>query len=255
MTYEIFSSFKSHIIRWPRHLLMVGGLCLLVACGGGGGGSGGVAGSTTAQKPTYSLSLQTASVYANGKPAVLIPKYDIGSGQLTCTDKTSGSVVFPATYVPSDTPVQVPLAADANCSLIIYYKNTQTVRDELLQTNPTDPSATQLITVTPMKVVVTSVNLTSTKSVVLSGESTTLTATITTTDPASQSITGVDLIGDDATSLTMEKTTNPLVYTYTLNKVEGTTAYHAVVNFKCSELRNNGPVIRVLQSTRALVVE
>jgi hypothetical protein len=210
---------------------MAGGLCLLVACGGGGGGSGGVAGSTTVQKPTYSLSPQTAPVFANGKPAVLTPKYDIGSGQLTCTDKASGSVVFPATYVPSDIPVQIPLAADANCSLVIFYKNNQVVRDEMLQTDPTDPKATQLITVTPITILTTSVALTATKSVVLSGESTTLTATVT-TDP-SQKIEEVTLIGDDATNLPMTVSpTNPLVYTYTLSNVKGTTAYHALLKFK-----------------------
>jgi hypothetical protein len=135
--------------------------------------------------------------------------------------------------VPSDTPVQIPLAADASCSLIIYYKNTQTVRDELLQTNPTkDPFANQLITVKPMEVVVTSVNLTSTKSVVLSGESTTMTATITTTDPASQSITGVNLIGDDGTNQQMTpSSTNPLVYTASLSNLKGTTSYSALLKF------------------------
>jgi hypothetical protein len=132
MTYEIFSSFKSHIIRWPRHLLMVGGLCLLVACGGGGGGSGGVAGSTTVQKPVASLALAATPVYPNGKPAVLTPTYDIGSGQLACTDKSTGAVVYSAAYVASAVPVSVPLTADATCALVVSYKNTQTVRDEQL---------------------------------------------------------------------------------------------------------------------------
>ena len=211
MTYEIFSSFKSHIIRWPRHLLMAGSLCMLVACGGGGGGSGSVAGSATAQKPVASLTLAATPVYANGKPAVLTPTYDIGSGQLACTDKATGSVVYSAAYVASAVPVSVPLAADASCALIVSYKNTQTVRDEQLKTDP----ITTPVTVTPVVPVTTSVKLTATSSEVQPTDSVTLTATIS--KDSSQSITKVSLIanGDTTAPIAMTATANPLVFTYT----------------------------------------
>jgi Galactose oxidase, central domain len=227
MTYEIFSSFKSHIIRWPRHLAMAGGLCLLVACGGGGGGSGGVAGSTTVQKPVASLALAATPVYANGKPAVITPTYDIGSGQLACTDKASGSVVYSAAYVASAVPVSVPLAADANCALVVSYKNTQTVRDEQLTTDP----ITTPVTVTPVVPVTTSVKLTATSSEIQPTESVTLTATIS--KDSSQSITKVSLIanGDATAPIVMTATADPLVFTYGPVKLSSTTEYKVLLDF------------------------
>jgi hypothetical protein len=228
MTYEIFSSFKSHIIRWPRHVFMAGGLCLLAACGGGGGGSGGVSGGTTAQTPVASLNLAATPVYANGKPAVLTPTYDIGSGQLACIDKTTGSVVYSAAYVASAVPVSVPLTADANCSLVVSYKNTQTVRDEQLQTAP----ITTPVIVTPVVPVTTSVNLTATSTEIQPTESVTLTATIS-KDP-SQSITKVSLIanGDTAAPIAMTATANPLVFTYTPpTPLSSTTVYKVLLDY------------------------
>jgi Galactose oxidase, central domain len=227
MTYEIFSSFKSHIIRWPRHLLMVGGLCLLVACGGGGGGSGGVAGSTTVQKPVASLALAATPVYPNGKPAVLTPTYDIGSGQLACTDKSTGTVVYSAAYVASAVPVSVPLTADATCALVVSYKNTQTVRDEQLKTDP----ITQTVTVTPVVPLTTTVTLSSTSSIIQPTESFSLTATIA--KDASQSITKVSLIanGDTAAPIAMNATANPLVFTYGPTTLSSSTEYKVLLDY------------------------
>ncbi len=227
MTYEILSSLKSHIIRWPRHLLMAGGICLLVACGGGGGGSGSVSGSTTPQIPTVSLALASTPVYSNGKPAILTPSYDIGSGQLTCTDKTTGSLVYSAGYVAPAVPVSIPLAADADCSLVVSYKNTQTVRDEQLKTAPITTS----VTVTPVVPVTTSVNLTATSSEIQPTESVTLTATIS--KDSSQSITKVSLIanGDTAAPIAMSATADPLVYTYGPVKLSSTTEYRVLLDY------------------------
>jgi hypothetical protein len=227
MTYEIFSSLKSHIIRWPRHLAMAGGLCLLVACGGGGGGSGGVAGSTTVQKPVASLALAATAVYPNGKPAVLTPTYDIGSGQLACTDKSTGTVVYSAAYVASAVPVSIPLTADATCALIVSYKNTQTVRDEQLKTDP----ITQPVTVTPVVPLTTTVTLSSTSSIIQPTESFTLTATIA--KDASQSITKVSLIanGDIAAPIAMNATANPLVFTYGPTTLSSTTEYKVLLDY------------------------
>ncbi len=201
MTYEIFSSLKSHIIRWPRHLLMAGGLCLLVACGGG---SGSVSGSTTPQIPTVSLALASTPVYSNGKPAILTPSYDIGSGQLTCTDKTTGSLVYSAGYVAPAVPVSIPLVADADCSLVVSYKNTQTVRDEQLKTAPITTS----VTVTPVVPVTTTVNLTATSSEIQPTEPVTLTAAIS--KDSSQSITKVSLIANGDTAAPIAMTANLL---------------------------------------------
>ena len=80
MTFEILRSFTSPLIRWPRHFLMVGGLCLLAACGGGGGGSAAV---TT--EPTVTLanaSIDLAPFYP-GNAIFLKPTFTSGTGKIT----------------------------------------------------------------------------------------------------------------------------------------------------------------------------
>ena len=80
MTYEIFSSLKSHIIRWPRHLLMVGGICMLAACGGGGGGSSSTGGVATLPTITLTRSDSGGAVYP-GNTAMVLPQFNYGSIQ------------------------------------------------------------------------------------------------------------------------------------------------------------------------------
>jgi len=86
MNFEIFSAIKSPFIRWLRHLLAVGGLCLLVACGGGGGG-----GSTVAvSEPTVTLenaSIDLAPFYP-GKAIFLKPTYTSGTAKITWINGT-----------------------------------------------------------------------------------------------------------------------------------------------------------------------
>jgi len=80
MTFEILRSFTSTLIRWPRHLLMVGSVCLLAACGGGGGGSAAVA-----AEPSVSLvnaSIDLAPFYP-GKAIFIKPTFTSGTGKIT----------------------------------------------------------------------------------------------------------------------------------------------------------------------------
>ena len=81
MTFEILSSIKSHIIRWPRHLLMAGGFCLLVACGGGGGGGSSVA--ITEPSVTLENSSNDLAPFYPGKSIFLKPTYSAGTGKVT----------------------------------------------------------------------------------------------------------------------------------------------------------------------------
>jgi len=89
MTFKTLSSLKSHIIRWPRHLLLAGGLCLLVACGGGGGGGSTV----TVEEPTAKLenvSIDLAPFYP-GKAIFLKPTYTSGDAKITWVNGTGAT--------------------------------------------------------------------------------------------------------------------------------------------------------------------
>jgi len=129
MTFEIFSSLKSNIIRWPRHLVMVGGLCLLAACGGGGGSTTGASGGAA---PNPVLALISSAVYVNGKPAELLPTYSAGSGSITCKDSSTGTVVKQVANAVSGIPVSFTLTASVDCKLTVLYQDPNTVRTSLL---------------------------------------------------------------------------------------------------------------------------
>lgn len=171
MTFEIFRSKMSPIIRWPRHLLMAGGLCLLAACGGGSGGVGGS--NLTAPNPL--LSLVTTAVYVNGKPAELLPAYASGTGSITCKDATTNAVVKQFPNTPSGVPVSFTLTASVNCKLTVLYQNPATVRTELLPAE----SSTVPITVLPIDVLEPGISLTPSSTDVLPSTQVTLTIAIT----------------------------------------------------------------------------
>ena len=128
MTFEIFSAIKSHIIRWPRHLLMAGGLCLLAACGGGGGGGSSSGGTTTVPSIALTRSDGGTSVYP-GNTALLLPQFNYGSGVLSWTDSSSTLHTQP---VVAGTPVAVTPSQTTPYTLSVTYQDPTTVRTSMV---------------------------------------------------------------------------------------------------------------------------
>ena len=140
MTFEIFSSLKSHIIRWPRHLLMAGGLCLLVACGGGGGGGGTTSSATytapSAPVPTLTRTDGGAAINP-GFQAVFVPLFSYGTGRLSSSDGTITN-----RSVTSGEAITVNPSATTTYSLTVSYQDPTTVRTSILQTAPVSLTVT-----------------------------------------------------------------------------------------------------------------
>ncbi|PUE30858.1 hypothetical protein B9Z35_07345 [Limnohabitans sp. Jir61] len=174
MTFEILSSLKSHIIRWPRHLLMAGGLCLLVACGGGGGGGG----STTSATYTAPAAPQPSLVRTDGGnttnpgyPALFVPLFSYGAGSLSASD---GS--FTNRTVNSGEAIRVTPLTNTTYTLVVSYQDPTTVRPSILQTAP----VTLSVSVNTPPAIVPDVILDISANTVLRGGSVTLTPTFPT---------------------------------------------------------------------------
>lgn len=133
MTYEIISSLKSRIVRWPRHLLMAGGLCLLVACGGGGSGSATSSATFTASSaPSPTLNRTDGGATINpGFQATFVPLFSYGTGRLTASD---GSISNRA--VNSGEAITVSPNVTTTYTLVVNYQDPTTVRTSILQTTP-----------------------------------------------------------------------------------------------------------------------
>lgn len=133
MTYEIISSLKSRIVRWPRHLLMAGGLCLLVACGGGGGGSATSSATFTASSaPSPTLNRTDGGGTINpGFQATFVPLFSYGTGRLTASDGTISNRA-----VNSGEAITVSPNATTTYTLVVNYQDPTTVRTSILQTTP-----------------------------------------------------------------------------------------------------------------------
>ncbi len=126
MTFEIFSSLKSLIIRWPRHLLMAGGLCLLVACGGGGGGSTGAANApTTDPVVTFARNDSLTTVYATNTIS-LLPHFSYGTGKITWRDSSN---VLHSPDVTSDTPLTDSPTQTTVYTLTVSYPDPANIRN------------------------------------------------------------------------------------------------------------------------------
>jgi len=127
MTFEIFSSFKSHIIRWPRHLLMAGGLCLLVACGGGGGGgsTSTVNAPTTDPVVTFTRNDGIATVYATNTIS-LLPHFSYGTGKITWTDSNN---VAQSHTITSDTPLTDSPTQNTVYTLTVSFPDPTNIRN------------------------------------------------------------------------------------------------------------------------------
>lgn len=173
MTYEIFSSLKSRIIRWPRHLLMAGGLCLLVACGGGGGGgeASSTSGTTSAPAVTFAQVNSGATVYS-GNRIQLTPSYNYGSGVITWTDGNGQAQT--RQVVNPGTPIDDYPTATTTYTLTVKYQDPNSVR-------PSELTITKNVTVTltAIDIVTPTLTLTSSAASVISGNTVTITPSVT----------------------------------------------------------------------------
>lgn len=207
MTYEIFSSLKSHIIRWPRHLLMAGGLCLLVACGGGGGTSpsGG-----TATPPTIAVTRSDdgGSVYP-GNTAKLLPQFSYGTATLNWVDSTGAPQSLP---VVAGTAVDVSPSQTTTYTLSVTYQDPTTVRTSML----TSSSTLEVQVVAPPSLAANLGLVISPSGTVTTGTSIQVTPTFTV--PSELTLTSSEILINDDTTIPIAATTGtPILNTPTIN--------------------------------------
>lgn len=215
MTFEIFSSIQSHFIRWARHSIMAGGLCLLVACGGGGGGgSSPSAGTSTAPTITLTRSDGGGPVYP-GNTAMVLPQFNYGSGTLNWVDSSNISHSQP---VVAGTPVSVNPSQTTTYTLSVNYQDPTTVRTSILN----GTAALTVTVVTPpslaasLNLLTSQVGTTTPITSVITGTSVQITPTFSV--PAGLTMTSsVILVNDDATAPIAATSGTPVVHTPTIN--------------------------------------
>jgi hypothetical protein len=216
MTFEIFSSLKSHIIRWPRHLLMAGGLCLLVACGGGGGG--GSSPSTTAPPTVTFTQVNSSATVYSGNRVQMTPSYNYGSGVITWTDGNGQAQT--RQVVNPGTPIDDYPTATTTYTLTVRYQDPTTVR-------PNELSTIQTITVniTPIDLVQPTLTLTTSPSgAVAFGTTVAVTPTIAydnskisiTSSTITNSVTNISTAATSGVAINQNVTANT-VFRYALN--------------------------------------
>ena len=208
MTYEFFCSFKSLIIRWPRHLLMAGGLCLLVACGGGGGGASSSGGTSTPPTITLTRTDGGGSVYP-GNNAMLLPQFNYGSGTLSWVDSSGASHTQP---VVAGTAMAVNPSQTTTYTLSVTYQDPTTVRSSMLT-----GTAALTVTVVAPPSLATSLSLAiSPSGTVTTGTSIQVTPTFTV--PSGLNMTSSNILVNDNTASPIAATSGtPVVHTPTVN--------------------------------------
>ena len=142
MSFKSLRSLTSQIIRWPRHVLMAGSLCLLVACGGGGGGGGSTGSSasmTTGVDPdvTFVRTDALTTVYPSNTISML-PHFTYGTGRITWTDSSNTARSSAAT---SDSPFTDTPQQSTVYTLTVSFQDPSTLR-------PTVKTITKTISVT-----------------------------------------------------------------------------------------------------------
>jgi len=208
MTFEIFSSLKSHIIRWPRHLLMAGGLCLLVACGGGGGGTSASGGTSAAPTITLTRSDGGASVYP-GNTALALPQFNYGSGSLSWTDSSGTAHSQP---VVAGTPVSVTPSQTTTYTLSVTYQDPTTVRTSMV----TGTATLTVTVVTPPSLVASLALSTSPTGTVTPNTAIQITPTFT-IPTGLNLISSVILVNADTTAPIAATSGTPVVHRPTVN--------------------------------------
>lgn len=142
MTFETLRAFKRHILLWPRHLLMAGGLCLLAACGGGGGGGSSVA--VAEPVPTLENSSLDLAPFYPGKSIFLKPSYSTGTGKITWVNASGATGEL--SISGSGTLVQHNPLSTTNYTLTVTYA------DPAKLNTMTSKTAALTVTVTPVTV-------------------------------------------------------------------------------------------------------
>ena len=210
MTFEIFNSLMSRIIRWPRHVFMAGGLCLLVACGGGGGGSSSSAGTSAAPTITLTRSDAGASVYP-GNIAMVLPQFNYGSGTLKWTDSSGAAHNQP---VVAGTAVSVTPSQTTTYTLSVTYQDPTTVRPSLI----TGTAALTVTVVTPPNLVA-SLNLSTAPSgTVTLGTQIQITPTFSV--PSDLTLNSSTILVNDDTAAPIAATSGtPVVHSPTVNTI------------------------------------
>ena len=210
MTFEIFSSLKSHIIRWPRHVLMAGGLCLLVACGGGGGGSSPSAGTSMAPTITLTRSDAGASVYP-GNAAMVLPQFNYGSGTLNWTDSSGAAHSQP---VVAGTALSVTPSQTTTYTLSVTYQDPTTVRTSLI----TGTAALTVNVVTPPSLVASLSLSTAPSGTVTLGTQIQVTPTFSVPSDLTLNSSTI-LVNDDTTAPIAATSGTPVVHSPTVNTI------------------------------------
>lgn len=131
MNFETFSSLKSHIIRWQRHLLMAGGFCVLVACGGGGGGGGSGPSTSSSADPSPQLVNAAIGTVYPADPVFIKPIFSTGTAVITWTNTAGGSGEIAVSA--SETLIQDNPSSTTNYKLTVTYQDPSKAYRSLLQ--------------------------------------------------------------------------------------------------------------------------
>ena len=168
MSFNSLSSLTSQIIRWPRHLLMAGSLCLLVACGGGGGGGGSTTSSGSAPSIALTRSGSTDAIYS-GNAALLVPTFSYGTAVLSWQNALGQTQTQVAT---SNASIQVNPTETTTYTLTVSYQDPTTVRPVTLTS-----SAAVTVNVRAADGLTPTINLVADKTIVYTNGVVTLTPT------------------------------------------------------------------------------
>ena len=170
MSFNSLSSLTSQIIRWPRHLLMAGSLCLLVACGGGGGGGSGGSITSSGVAPSIALtrSGSTDAIYS-GNAALLVPTFSYGTAVLSWQNALGQTQTQVAT---SNASIQVNPTQTTTYTLTVSYQDPTTVRPVTLTS-----SAAVTVNVRAADGLTPTINLIADKTIVYTNGVVTLTPT------------------------------------------------------------------------------
>lgn len=210
MTFEIFNSLKSRIVRWPSHLLMAGGLCLLVACGGGGGGASPSGGTSAPPTITLTRSNNGGAIYP-GNTAMVLPQFNYGSGTLNWTDASGTAHSQP---MVAGTSVAVNPSQTTTYTLSVTYQDPSTVRTSMI-------TGTASLTIT----VVSPPSLAASLSLTTSPSGSVTTGTVIQVTPTFSLPTGLTLnssailVNDDATAPIAATSGTTVLHTPAINTI------------------------------------
>ena len=161
MNFTTLSRLRRHAARRLNHVLMVGSLCLLVACGGGGGG--GPLTAVTDPSPTLENASKDLAPFYPGKAIFLKPTYGTGTGKITWVNASGGTGELSFSG-GSGTLVQDNPLSTTDYTLTVTYQDPSKV-------TPSDLTKTATLTVTVTPVAVPPVTLDQSQNTLTTGRS------------------------------------------------------------------------------------